>query len=324
MQPWEITKARAQATLTVWTQHAPTMTVAGAGPADLEALIDGFEPRLQARALRRDEADAAGRAVQSSLQRMHLLGARVPRIIEAQLSEDEGIRRDLRDVYRVKLTSQNTILERARRLHPVWVRANAILAAMSPPLPPLTRPIQGVAHTAAMYLALVDSFTALTGAASDAEGRYDDALAAMDEHVRACDSLIKRWYKMAKATFDPGTPAHAALDRIPTEPTTPYPVPIEIATLVQGGEGGLHLLVSYAPGGGAHATKKVVKWQIGETEGVDGVDPVPDQSAPLEASGNTLGPFAVGQVVQVVTEVKNSAGTRTSAVRRIEIVEPIG
>ena len=46
-------------------------------------------------------------------------------------------------------------------------------------------------------------------------------------------------------------------------------------------------------------------------------------SAPLDASGNALGPFAVGQMVKIITEVSNSAGTRTIAQRTITIAEPI-
>jgi hypothetical protein len=41
-------------------------------------------------------------------------------------------------------------------------------------------------------------------------------------------------------------------------------------------------------------------------------------------ANSVLGPFAVGEVVNVVTEVANSAGTRTRAVRTITIEEPIG
>lgn len=123
---------------------------------------------------------------------------------------------------------------------------------------------------------------------------------------------------MAKATFEPRTPACAALESNPTEPTTPYPDPIEISTVVQGGEDGLQALVNYAAGGGDHSTTKLVKWNV------VGVDPVFDLNAPLNPSGNTFGPFVVGQVVQVMTEVSNSVGTRTSAVRTITIETPIG
>ena len=318
MQPWEITKERAIATLTVWTQHAPTLQIGTQTATDLETLIDGFEPLVQARATKQDDADAAYRAVQSNLLKLQLLGARVPQIIEGQLSGNEGLMRDLRDVYKIKQTGQNKILERARRLHPVWVRADAALAAVTPAQPPITRPIQGVAHTAAMYLALLNGHTALTQAMSDTDGLYDAALDALDDHDEECDDLIKRWYKVAKAVFEPGSAAYAALDSIPTEPSTPAPDPIEIATLVQGGDTGLQVLVSYVAGGGAHATTRLVRWQV------DGVDPGFDLSAPLDPSGNALGPFTIGQVVRVITEVSNSVGSRTSAVRTITIEPPIG
>jgi hypothetical protein len=318
MQPWEITKTRAIATLTVWTQHAPTLQIGGQDADALSDLIDGFEPLAQARAITRDDADAAYRAVQSNLLKLQVLGGRVPQIIEGQLSSDEGLMRDLRDVYKVRLVTQNKILERARRLHPLWLRADAALAAMTPPLPPITRPIQGTAHTAAMYLALLQGHTDLSRAMSDTEGVYDAALDALDDHEEECDDLIKRWYKVAKATFEPGSSAYAALESIPTEQGTPAPDPIEISTLTQGGEGGLLALVAYVPGGGDHATTRLIRWQV------DGLDPGFDLSVPLDPSGNALGPFAVGQVVRVMTEVSNSSGTRNSAVRTITIEEPIG
>lgn len=318
MQAWEITKERAQATLTVWTQHAPTLQIGGQDSADLEALIDGFEPLVQTRAMKQDDADAAYRAVQSSLLKMKLLGARVPQIIEGQLSDNEGLMRDLRDVYKVRQTANNKILERARRLHPVWARADAALAAMTPAQPAIVRNIQGTPHTAAMYLALLNDFTALTQARSDTEGLYDSALDALDDHDEQCDDLNKRWYKVAKASFEPDSAAYEALESIPTEQGTPAPDTIEISTVIQGGEGDLQVLVNYVAGGGDHATTQLIKWQV------EGVDSGFDQSAPLDASGNTLGPFTVGQVVKIMTEVSNSSGTRTSAVRTITIEEPIG
>lgn len=43
-----MTKNRAQETLPVWTQHLPAQEVGGKTLADLEALIDAFEPAAQA------------------------------------------------------------------------------------------------------------------------------------------------------------------------------------------------------------------------------------------------------------------------------------
>lgn len=56
---------------------------------------------------------------------------------------------------------------------------------------------------------------------------------------------------------------------------------------------------------------------------VEGVDSDFTHEAELDPSGNTLGPFTVGQVVKVRTSVTNSTGTRTSAVRTITIETPI-
>ena len=55
---------------------------------------------------------------------------------------------------------------------------------------------------------------------------------------------------------------------------------------------------------------------------VEGVD-AEFIKVPLDFSGNALGPFEVGQVVKMYTEVKNSVATRTTAVRSITIGEPI-
>ena len=84
----------------------------------------------------------------------------------------------------------------------------------------------------------------------------------------------------------------------------------------QGGQSGLEVLVTYAAGGGRHATRRLIRWQV------EGVDPDLDLEAPLETGGNTLGPFAVGQVIRMVTEATNSSGTRTSAPRTITIEPP--
>ena len=46
-------------------------------------------------------------------------------------------------------------------------------------------------------------------------------------------------------------------------------------------------------------------------------------SAPLDASGNALGPFTVGQTVRIITETSNSSGTRTTAPRTITLEVPV-
>lgn len=318
MEYWEITKSRAQETLPVWTQYLPDFKVGGKGTADLTAAIDGFEPLVQARTDAQDSYDACFRAAQDALLRMKVLGTRVPAMIEAQLDENAGIMKDVDDLYATSPRTESSILKRLRMLLPVWVRADAALAAMTPAGAPITRAVGGVSYTAAAAKTLLEAYTAVVNDLEEKQSLLDQARMALRAHDRSCDQLNKRWYKAVKAGNDPGSEVYEALSGITTEPSTPVPETIEINTVLQGGESGLEIIVSYVPGGGDHATTKLVKWQV------VGVDAGFDQSAPLDASGNILGPFTEGQTVKVITEVSNSVGTRTTAPRTIVIGPPVG
>jgi len=317
MEYWEITKARAQQTLPVWNLHFSTLTIGTATSGDLEGQIEEFEPLAQARVTAQDTADASYRDVQSSLATLKLLSTKVAAIIEGQLSENTGLMKDLGDVFKIQMRSESTILQRSRLLYPVWVRANTLLAAMTPAQPPITRAVAGVSKTVVMFKALLDGYTDLVKAMRDDELALESAKAELKGLDRAVDQLNKRWYQVAKAQVDPGSDAYEALSSITTEPGTPVPEVIEIDTVLQGGEEGLQVEVTYVPGGGDHATSKLLRWQV------VGVDDGFTNSEPLNNAGNAIGPFTVGQVIKVMTEVSNSAGTRTSAVRTITIEEPI-
>lgn len=317
MEYWEITKQRAQETLPVWTQYLPTFKVAGQGTVELTALIDGFEPLVQGRTDAQDTYDAAFRAVQDALLRMKGLGTKVPAIIEAHLDENAGIMKDVDDLYATATRSEGSILKRLRELLPVWTRANAALAAQTPAQDAIVRTVGGVSYTVVSAKALLDGYTDLVKTMKDKDELLDRKRAELRTHDRATDQLNKRWYKAVKASNDPGSDVYEALNGITTEPTTPAPETIEINTVTQGGDGGLQVLVAYMPGGGSHATTKLVKWQVG------GVDADFTHSTPLDPSGNALGPFTVGQTVKIITEVSNSVATRTTAPRTIVIGEPV-
>ncbi len=317
MEYWEITLERAQATLPVWLQYVPALKIGTQGTAELQALIAGFEPLVQARTAAQDASDAAFRDVQADLLKMKVLGTKVPKLIEGHLEENERLMKDVDDLYRVNSRTESTILKRARELIPVWERANTAMAALTPPQPAIVRAVQGAAHTVAMLKALVDAYTARIGTFENKEELLNAARENLRAHDRSCDRLNKRWYSVVKQSHDPGEPVSQALTGIPTEPGTSAPETIEIDTVSQGGEGGLQVLVKYIPGGGDHATTKSVQWQVVGTD-VDFAN-----TAPLDASGNALGPFEVGKVVKIRTLVANSVATRTTAPRTITIAEPI-
>jgi hypothetical protein len=317
MEYWEITKQRAQQTLPVWTQYVPALVVNGQGTAALSTLIDGFEPLVQQRTVAQDDFDAAFRAGQDALLRMKVLGTKIPVLIEGHLEENVGIMKDVDDLYATNPRNESNILKRLRQLLPVWERANAAMAAMTPAQPAITRSMGGVVYTVALATTLLDGYTALVNTISTKAEALDMKRAALRAHDRTADQLNKRWYKIVKAQNDPGTAVYDALAGITTEPSTPAPETIEIESVTQGGETGMQVLVAYVPGGGAHATTKLIKWQV------VGVDADFTNSTTLDASGNAIGPFVQGKVIKVITEVANSSGTRTTAPRTITLGPPV-
>lgn len=217
MEYWEITKARAQETLPVWTQYAPTLRIGTQEREDLTELIEGFEPLMQARTAGQETADAAYRATQDALLRMKVLGMRVPVIIEGQLDENEGIMRDVDDLYRNAPSAEGSILKRLRDLLPVWTRANAALAALTPAQPAITRTVGGTVYTVAAAQRLLDGYTNLVKTQKDNEELLDVTRTALRTHERQTDQLNKRWYKVAKASSDAGSDWYEALSGITTE-----------------------------------------------------------------------------------------------------------
>jgi hypothetical protein len=315
MEYWEITKDRAQKTLAVWTLHVPTVKIGAVDKAAFEALIDDFEPKAQARTTAQDAFDEAVRTVKTALLKMKILGTKVPQIIEGQMPDEAGIIDDLADVFRIAPRSEPTILGRARALYPVWVRANTVMTSLTPPGAAITRAVAGVSHTATMLKALLDGFTDLSKEQDDKEAVLDQKRSDLRALDRQVDRIAKNWYQVIKNTYDPGSPVYDALASIPTEEGTPYPTAIDLNPLVQGD--GLEVLATYEPGGGEHATTKAVEWMV------EGVDADFTHTAELDPSGNTLGPFTVGQVVKVRTKATNSSGSTTSAVRSITITTPV-
>ena len=317
MEFWEITKDRSQKTLVVWEQHVPSLHIGTATSTTLDAFITGFDPLVAARIDAQDTFDGAFRAVQNSLATMRVLGTKVPQIIEGQLDENKSIISDVKDLYANSPRTESTILKRLRELLPVWVRANTALAALTPSQPPIVRVVGGVAFTAATAKTLYDGYTDLVGTRGEKAGLLDKATEALKAHDAAADDLNKRWYKVVKATADPGTALANALETIPTEEGTPAPVIVDISTVTQGGDDGLQALVEWAPGGGEHATTSNLRWKV------EGVDADFTHSVPFNRAGNQIGPFLVGQIVRMIGEFINSTGTRTTAIRSLTIGEPI-
>lgn len=265
-----------------------------------------------------DAEDEVWRQVQGALLKLKVLATKVPVFLEIQLADDPKILKDVDDLFRVNPRTEATILKRAGMLLPVWERANAALAALSPPQPEIALNIQGVAHTAAMLAALLTTYAGLAKAMEEKSSALDGARADLRAHDRTCDRLNKDWYRLAKAGADDDEALLRALGGIPTEPSTPAPEVVEIEHVTQGGEDGRQVLVSYVAGGGDHATTQQLEWTLpGDAKPFT-------HTQPLDFSGNALGPLPPGTPLTLRTSVSNSATTRTTAPRTIVIQEAIG
>lgn len=66
-----------------------------AGPHDLDGLIAGYEPLVQLRTVAQDDFDECQRVAGRNLLIMKVLSVKVVAIIEAQLSDDDSIMKDL-------------------------------------------------------------------------------------------------------------------------------------------------------------------------------------------------------------------------------------
>ncbi len=324
MEYWEPTLKRSQATLSLWSLHIPTFKVGAQSATNLGMLIQAFESLAQSRITAEFTYDEAYRAVQRALDTMKVLGTKVPVLIQAHLEENGALMKEVQLLFQTTPRTEATILKRARELYPVWVRANAAMAALIPPQPEILRVVGGVAYSAAMLKGLLDEYADLIKAMEDKAALVEEAKEAQRENDRTADRLNKRFYQMAKASHDAGSAVHEALREIPTEPSTPPPKPIEIATVRQGGESGTEVVVSLEPGGGAHATRREVQWMV------EGVDEDFAHSAEVAKPDKAkawpplvLGPFAPGQSVKIRTLAGNSAAQRTGAPRTLRIGDAV-
>lgn len=317
MQPWEVTLQRARISLAIWQNYAPGLKIGQEGASVLEGWIDQFEPLAQAMVQAQDALDAAARQCEDTLAKLQVLGTRVPAIIEAQMDDHPQLLDLLKQAYRTKPRTVDTILTRMRLVHPLWVMADEARAALPDPQPPITRRLQGVEHTAAMALALLDGYNEEVRVHSHCIKAQVVQRTELEALTKRTDRLSKQWYKVVNNLFERGTPEHEALKSVPTLPGARVPSVLEIRSVKQGGEEGRQALVRYAPKGGERATRLWLKWQV------VGVDEDYTNQVELEREGNAIGPYPVGTELRLVAIAANSAASRTSTPRTLIIAAPI-
>ncbi len=307
---WQDIQERAQATIAVWQVHFAGLTLGATDLAAFETLTEALPGQAQTRDDRQQDLDGARQARDFAAQALRNVAMRVPKIIEGRLDPESGVIDDLDKVYAIQPRSFDKIEARGRRLLPVWNSANTWLAAQVPPQEQVTYG----AFDADLFSDELDNFGLLQAVANAGE-RDDAGRDTLNGAARKVEKLCIRFLKVAKGTAEPGSPAEASLDTIPTTTESNLPDTLRILTFSQGGVDGLQLLAAYAPYGLDPGETAILQYQRLDID-------ADWQSVPYDASGNAIGPFEVGQTVKARTRVTNTSGSRDGSVRQLTLIAP--
>ena len=301
--------ARADQTIPVWQTYFGTLIVNKMNGSGLRVLADALVATAQLRDNKLQALDDSRQARDIICAQIHLLVVKVPALIAASLSEEPHILADLDKVYAVVPETFSACVERAQKLVPAWKAANAFLAAQSPAIPPLTRNGKTVANLET----LIAQATPAGSAVAIFEFEAGTLRGTLRRDAQRVGRINKAAYKAMMALADPGTPGMDALGTISTETESLLPDTLGIRSIAQGGVNGLQVLVRFEPSAIEPGETRELQYMR------DGID-ADWTTVAVDASGNALGPFLVGQTIRVRTSVTNSHGTRNSGPRRLVIL----
>lgn len=315
MQNHQAVQNRAGQTAAVIRKFIPTLKVGNIGATELLAQSGALDALAQARDTALTAFDQANNAENQGYLLLRRLGLGLAQAASGELDEEvpaEGALESLLDpAYAIVPRTTELAIQRGQKLVSALAAIDSFLASQTPPRAPITTGGRGRAE-------LVTALTAqpaLEQAREDAAAAVAAARNSLAQAARAVDRLNKRFYAKLQAEARENAALSEALSQIDTE-TDDLPETLGIRTVLQGGDDGLHLLVGYDNGTGGGATTKTVEWMV------TGVDADFTHSAPVDPSGNALGPFLAGQTVQLRTRAANANGARTSSVRSFTLTAP--
>ncbi len=315
MEYYQVYQNRAVQTAAVVTQFIPTLKV---GAVDAPGLLlqshalDGF-------AQKRDDAMgahiAAVNAENLGQSTLHDLVLQLPRAAEGELNDtvpaESALLNLLAPVYALVPRTTELTLERGMKLKSALDLINPYLAAQTPARGPVTSGGKGVTD----LNALITGQPVLVQAIEDTSAGLTSARTGLRTPATGVDRLNKHFYAKLQSEARTNPALEVALGQIDTESMN-LPVTLGIKSVLQGGTDQLHLLVNYDNASYDATLTSTIEWQR------VGTDAKFSNSLPVDPSGNTLGPFAVGQTVNVRTRVKNGIGTTTGSIRSLKLLAP--
>lgn len=310
MEYYQAIQNRAAQTAAVINKFVPTLKIGGVDAAGLltqSKALDGL-------AQQRDDAiatsDAAVNAENLGYLQIQNLDLGLPQSAEGELDDNVPAESALLDllspVYAVVPRTTELALERGMKLKSALDKINTYLAAQTPVRNPVTSGGKGVTD----LNALITAQPALEQALEDTAANVSSARTVLRTAATTVDRLNKRFYAKLQSEARTNAPLAAALGQIGTDGAN-LPPTLGIKSVLQGGNDQLHLLVSYDGGSYDDTATSVIEWQVVETDNDF------SHSAPVDPSGNTLGPFAVGKTVKLRTRVTNGNGTTTGSIRTL-------
>jgi hypothetical protein len=316
MELYQSVQNRAMQTIAVINQHIPTLTVGGITAAALTSLANNLDATAAARDSALTDYDQAVNAENLGFLLIRRLTLALPQAAKGELNQEVPAEEALYDLlspgYGITPSRTEFARARAQKIIPALTKINTFLAAQVPVRPAITSGGQGVA---ALSTALAAQ-PALEQAIEDRDADVISARNTLDTETHAVDQINKRFYQKLLAEARSNATLEAALSQIDTE-TDNLPGTLSIQSVLQGGVGQLHVLVSYVNGTGENADDRWLDWMV------VGVDTDFTTSVAVDLSGNAIGPFEAGQTVRVRTRTVNSHGTRTSATRTLVIQVPV-
>ena len=315
MEYYQVYQKRAVQTAAVINKNIPTLKVGGVDAAGLLAQSHALDGLAQLRDDAITTSDGAVNAESLGQTAIHDLVLSLPHVAEGELDDNVPAESALLDllppIYAIVPRTTELALERGMKLKSALDKINLYLAAQTPVRGPVTSGGKGVAD----LVTLMAAQPALEQAIEDTAAVVTTTRTNLRTAATNVDRLNKRFYAKLQSEARTNGALATALDQIDTESGN-LPGTLGINTIVQGGTDQLHLLVSYDYASYDGTAMNTIEWQV------MGTDPDFSNSAPVDPSGNTLGPFAISKSVKVRTRVTKGTGTTTGSIRTITIQQP--
>lgn len=312
MEYYQAIQNRAGETVAVINEAIPTLTVGSVTAASLLAQANALDGLAQDRDNDLASFDAANNVENLGFLAIQSLDLSLPLSAEGDLDDEVPAESALQDllspVYGITPRTTELAVARGKKLVSALTKINAYLTALVPARLPITSGGKGLADLTAALAAQPALEQSVEDRAADARS----ARSALRQAALAVDRLNKRFYARLRAEARTNPAVAAALPQITTESEN-QPGTLGLRSILQGGADNLQILLVYDNGSYDATATSTVEWMV------VGTDAGFTHSVPADPSGNSLGPFSVGQTVSLRTRVSNANGTTTGSVRTLTL-----